>query len=88
MSLILLYQPHSDHHRDVEDYADQLNRENAAKPELVSIGSRQGQRLSELYGPLKLPAVLILKTDGQLLYSWQGQPLPLRRDVQYYARRS
>lgn len=86
MKVIVLYRPNSEHARQVEEFVRDLSHDsNPHKIELMSLDTRDGASTASLYDIMHYPAVLALTNDGQVLRSWDGDMLPLRNEVAYYA---
>lgn len=87
MKVLVLYQPNSDHARDVETFVRDFQRQHdmgANKVELVSVNTRDGAATASLYDILAYPAVLALANDGAVLNAWPGPQLPLMNDISSY----
>lgn len=84
MRACILYHPHSEFSRKVEEYAHDFKRFNNKEIELLSLESMEGARIASLYDIVRYPAVLALREDGQLMKEWQGDNLPLMREVAAY----
>lgn len=55
--------------------------------ESFSIDSIEGSEMARLYGVMEYPAVLAMKSDGQMLQVWTGvDKLPLMNDLAYFAQ--
>ena len=88
MKAIVLYHPSSDHARMVEEFAHDFQRAEASRRlELVSVDTKDGASLAELYGITQYPAVLALADDGRLLNVWSDK-LPLMNEVAAYTHNS
>lgn len=81
MKLCILYHPNSEHSRSVESFAEECKKASENDVELLSLESREGASLANLYSVLDYPALLVLREDGQLLKGWQGAALPMINDV-------
>ena len=88
MKTIVLYRPNSEYARSVDEFVHEFNaRSGGSKTlEVVSIDSREGARLAELYGIVQYPAILVLQGDGFMQKSWEGGILPLVDEVMGYTR--
>jgi hypothetical protein len=89
MLIQILYHPHSEHARQVEQYKRDFERsQNTGEIELVSLETRDGADIARLYDIVRYPAVLaITETDKKLMKLWQDEKLPLMSEVASYARR-
>lgn len=55
--------------------------------ELLNVDTPEGSNLMQIYGLMEHPAILALKSDGQVQQMWQGiDKLPLMNDLAYYAQ--
>jgi hypothetical protein len=88
MKLLIFYRPNSEHARNVEtfmhDFRDQYPMD--AKIEIMDLDTRDGAAMATLYDVLQYPALLATTDEGVLVRSWEGQMLPLMRDVAAYLR--
>lgn len=82
--LYVIYRPHSEHARSVEEFERHLQRRNLSV-ELVDADGREGAAKMQVYGIMQYPTVLATRDDGQLLKMWEGV-IPTISDVEYYAR--
>ena len=87
MKITILYRPVSEFARTVEEFAHDIERQQNVKPELMSLDTREGANMAELYGITQYPAILAVRDDGELLQSWVGPELPLMNEVAAYAER-
>lgn len=85
MKIHVIYRPKSDHARRIEDYLREFTRRRMVKIEEVDIDTREGVAEASLYDIIDYPAILVIKDDGELLVSWQGQELPLIDELAAYA---
>lgn len=86
MKVLVLYRPNSEHGRIVEDFIhDYQARQHGGKIEVANIDSREGMATASLYDIVEYPAILIVRTDGGIVRSWQGPVLPLMNEVAAYA---
>jgi len=83
MRLLVLYRPNSEHQSTIEAFVRDLERQHDLrnKIEMISIDTREGSDLAELYDVTDYPAILALGGDGSILNAWVGLPLPLMGDV-------
>lgn len=84
MSVLMIYQPQSEHARNVTEFLHDFEHRTNKKIEEVDQGSRRGAELCELYDIVEYPTLIALAQDGQLRHSWRGIPLPLIDEVDYY----
>jgi hypothetical protein len=85
MKVVILYRPDSEFARSVEEYAHDIERQQAIKPELISVETREGANLASLYDIVQYPTILALRNTGELLQFWSGEQLPLMNEVSAYA---
>jgi len=87
IKLVVLYRPHSEHARSVEEFVENYEHNfQESYVNLMDVDSVEGIQLSELYDILRQPAVLVLAGDGSVLKSWVGDTLPLIDDVVGFMR--
>jgi hypothetical protein len=87
MKLLILYHPHSEHSRSVEEFVQNLERVYAGHDIILrDVSSIEGTQQAELYDILQYPAILALADDGSILNSWVGTNLPLVDNVVGYLR--
>ncbi len=87
MKVLILYRPHSEHGRTVEEYVQEFqkrNREN--RLEMIDVDTRDGSATASLYDVMQYPAILVVQDDGYLQRCWLGDRLPLMDEVASYAR--
>ena len=87
MKVLVLYQPNSDHARDVETFVRDFQRQHdlgSNKVEVLSVNTRDGAATASLYDILAYPAVLAISNDGSVLNAWPGPQLPLMNEVISY----
>ncbi len=82
----MLYRPHSEHARVVEEFAKDFARTNSgSKLDMVDLNTRDGSSTASLYDVMQYPAILALTDDGQLIKEWEGTNMPLMSEVAYYS---
>ncbi|MBI1952113.1 hypothetical protein HYS42_00120 [Candidatus Saccharibacteria bacterium] len=86
MKVLVLYHPRSEQKGQVTDLARDYERFKAKKLELISLETRRGADYARLYGTTQYPAFLAIAENGSLLRLWQGSPLPLMDELDYYTR--
>lgn len=85
MKASVLYHPNSEHARAVETFARDISRIYDRKLELVSLSTREGAQMAELYDIVQYPAILVTANNGSLIKAWQGPILPLMDEVVAYS---
>ncbi len=86
MKVVILYHANSEHTRVVEDYVRHFQRRSPESTvELLDLETQAGADAANLYGVVQYPAILALRSDGQVLNQWEGEPLPLMDEVAAYA---
>ncbi len=81
---MILYHPHSEQARILEDYAHDFSRRNSKEIELLSLETRDGAATASLYDIVRYPALMVVDGDGQLHKEWQGESLPLMDELAAY----
>ncbi|OGL38457.1 hypothetical protein A3B63_00480 [Candidatus Saccharibacteria bacterium RIFCSPLOWO2_01_FULL_49_22] len=84
MRALVLYHPNSEHSGQVEDYARDFKRFKGKDLELVSLETREGAHLAELYDVVRYPAVLVIGPDGVMQKIWEAPLMPLMDEVNSY----
>lgn len=85
MKVLVLYQQHSETATAVEMFIhDFQQRHDASHLEVIDVDSREGSAAAALYDIMSYPAILVLREDGSVVQSWQGEALPLMDDLAYY----
>jgi hypothetical protein len=69
--------------RDISELTKRLDEERIDY-KLIDADSREGADLSELYDIVSRPAVVVTRSDGSIMQSWQGS-LPPVADISYLA---
>jgi hypothetical protein len=86
MRLLILYRPHSDHGRMIEEFVREYQRRHQANHlEVLNIDTRDGSATASLYDIVQYPAIMVLQNDGNVQQMWQGDSLPLMEEVAAYA---
>ena len=86
MKVVILYRPNSEHGRVVEEFIhDFESRTGVNQLEVLSIDTREGSATASLYDVMQYPAILVIKSDGYLQKSWEGEALPLMDELAAYA---
>ena len=86
MKVVVLYHPNSEQDGIVQDFAHDYERFKNRKLELVSLDTTQGADYARLYDITQYPAILAISDDGSMQRLWQGMPLPLMDELDYYTR--
>lgn len=86
MRVVVLYHQKSEQEGLVQDFARDYRRFKNKKLELLSLESVKGADLAVLYGVTIYPAILAISDDGSLQRLWQGIPLPLMDELDYYTK--
>lgn len=88
MKIVVLYRPNSEHERKALDFAHEFQKRyhsHSAHLEMLNIDTRDGSSTATLYDVMAYPAILVLRNDGYLQQSWQGDELPLMDEIFAYA---
>lgn len=85
MIAYLLYNRDTPGQRAMEDMAKRLAKEEQVDAELVDADSPRGVQLAENYDILGRPALILVRTDGNPLGTWQGDEMPTMTDIGYLA---
>ena len=86
MKIIILYRPASDHGQSVDEFVKEFSyRKPDLSLDVLSVETREGAEMANLYGIMVYPAMMVIGEDGQIAKDWQGLPLPLMDEVAYYA---
>ena len=86
MKISILYHPHSDHSRLVEEYVHEFTHRNPeVSLEAVSVDTHAGATMADVYDIVAYPSMLAIRENGELAKAWQDLPLPLMNDVAYFA---
>lgn len=86
MRVVVLYHPNSEQDGLVQDFARDYQRFKAKKLELVSLETQAGADYALLYDITQYPAFLAIDNSGTLQRLWQGSPIPLMDELDYYTR--
>lgn len=84
MKLVVLYHPNSEMGTPIETFIEEIKGVTDKEIDLLSLETKEGADYSKLYGVTQYPAILVLRDDGQLNKSWEGNPLPAKDDVTGY----
>lgn len=85
MKLLVLYRPDSEYAADVETFVRDFQRlhDIGDRLEILSVNTRDGASMSNLYDVMSFPSFLALADNGSVLNSWQGS-IPLMDEVAGY----
>lgn len=84
MKVSILYHPHSEYARPIEEYAHDFKRQRGHDVELVSLETRDGSSLASLYDIVRYPAILVTRESGELVFESEGPELPLMNELAAY----
>ncbi len=85
MKVVVLYHPDSEQNGKVEDYLRDLKLQGKQRPiEPVSLETKRGAELAEVYEVTNYPAVLAIADDGQLHKLWQSGEMPPFNELDAY----
>ena len=86
MKVIILSRHESEYGRQVESFIhDYQTVHQDSKLEILNIDSRDGSATASLYDVMQNPAILILRDDGSVVKSWEGETLPLMDEIAAYS---
>lgn len=86
MNVVVLYHPNSEQNGLVQNFAHDYERFKTKKLKLVSLETQQGADYARLYDITQYPAFLAISDSGTLQRLWQGNPVPLMDELDYYTR--
>lgn len=85
MKVLVLYRPNSEHATMLEAFVRDFKlHHDAGNMEVIDADSRDGSAEATLYGVTTYPAIIVLRDDGSVLQSWEGESLPLMDELAYY----
>ena len=82
---MILYHPHSEGARNIEEYADDLRARHSVRVQLLSLETKDGADTASLYDIIQYPAILVTDDIGHPIKDWQGEQLPLKDEILGYA---
>lgn len=86
MKVLVLYRPNSEHGRVVEEFIRDYQRNgHSGSIEALNIDTREGSASASLYDVMQYPTILVVRQDGAIIRSWEGETLPLQNEVAAYA---
>ena len=86
MKVLILYRPNSEEARNVESFIHDFQaRHETSRLEVVDVNTREGYATATLYDIMSYPAILVLRDDGSIMKSWEGEMLPLVDEIAYYS---
>lgn len=86
MKVVVLYHPNSEQDGIIQDFAHDYERFKSKKLGLISLETLEGADYARLYGITRYPAFLAISDSGTLQRLWQGYPIPLMDELDYYTR--
>lgn len=85
MKVVVLYRPNSEHGTMVESFIRDYQRGHEAdRLEVLNVDTRDGSATASLYDVMQYPAILVMREDGSLIKSWEGEAFPLMDEIAYY----
>jgi hypothetical protein len=85
MKVLMLYRKGGQSQALAEDFSADYGRLHPrVELELIEADSPHAQEMVSLYGIVDYPAILATADDGLLLQMWQGQQLPLMKELNFY----
>jgi hypothetical protein len=85
MKVLILYRPNSEEARSVETFIhDFQTHHEPGRLEVMDVNTRDGYATATLYDIMQYPAILVLRDDGSILKSWEGESLPMMDELAYY----
>src|SRR3989344_3374143 len=79
MKVIVLYHPNSEQQGIIERFKRK-------KLELVSLETQAGADYARLYDITQYPAFLAISDSGTMQRMWQGNPVPLQGELDYFTK--
>lgn len=86
MRVVVLYHPKSEQDGMVQDFTRDYQRFKGKKLQLISLESTKGAGYARLYDITQYPAFLAISDNGSLQRLWQGSPMPLMDELDYYTK--
>jgi len=84
MKVMVLYQPNTEHERQVLTFSEDIRRSTGRSVDLISLDTKEGAEIAKLYDIFNSPSVIAVNDDGVLQQLWSDGNLPLMNDVLYY----
>ncbi len=84
MKVVVLYHPNSEQEGIVQDFVRDYERFKNKKLELISLETTAGSDMARLYDITQYPAFLAISDSGTMQRMWQGNPMPLLDELDYY----
>ena len=87
MKVLVLYRPRSEHRSAVEEFIRQYKSQYpGSQIEEHDVDQEDGAMMASLYDVMSYPVILVVRDDGSVTQSWQGEDtLPGPSDVNYFA---
>lgn len=87
MKVLVLYRPRSEHRAGVEEFLRVFkNSFPSSKTEVLDVDQRDGSAIAALYDVMSYPSILVLRDDGSIIHSWEGEDnIPRLDDIASYA---
>ena len=85
--MLVLYQPRSEHRLTVEELVREYKSQYPdSTVQMLDVDQPDGTALAKLYGVVRYPSIMVIKEDGGVIESWDGESeLPRIEDINYYA---
>lgn len=86
MKAVILYKPNTEKDTQVQGYVREFAHRTGKTLELIDVETPAGIKLAELYDVLQFPALIAVRSDGQLLQVWpELEKWPTMNELTYYA---
>lgn len=87
MKVLVLYRPRSEHRSQVEEFVRRYRSDYPeSEIEALDVDQQDGALMASLYDIMDYPTILVMRSDGSALQTWQGDGnLPSVGDVNYFA---
>ena len=76
MKLCILYHTNDENTRSVEEFVSNFKYYSDHSVDLISLETKEGASMAQLYDIVDYPAILVIRDDGQLSHFWQGKGFP------------
>ena len=83
-NITVLYHPNTDHEPLIRDLTFNYKRQTNKDLNTLSLETVEGAEMAKLYDITRYPAIVARRQDGELLKTWEGEPLPLINEISYY----
>ncbi len=86
MRVVSVWRENSDYGQEVAAWLEDFTYQTGREIERLNPDTVEGEIFTTAYDVVEYPTLLALDSQGKVLASWRGLPLPLINEVVYYLK--